>query len=294
MYPRLTLCAHSPLRTHSARTRPFVRALFSLWRVHCVLVQVGTASLVNFRQAAQALAVLGICARTPTNAELDAMYSELCNGRAALPLPRLLEPLDAAAGLIELRLRGIRTRTWAEIDKWADETYNWYTASRELRRNPATWRDAPSSRARNLFANDREKTTLHVFAADDGDWGEGGHLVNLAACALLIVDRQGRGAAQLTQLSVNAAAPTARASPPTDACTGTPPIDFEWEWRLLDAADLLAEQNGHLWCCVSAAQGTPWREALLGKGYKPRNLPGGDPLADGEWLMKATPLRDRV
>ena len=251
----------------------------------------GTASRASFRQAAQALAALGICERTPTNLELDGMYDALCDGQSALPLPRLLEPLNAAAGLIELRLKGIRTRTWREIDKWADETYNWYVASRELRRNPAAWRDAPNSRARNLFAADREKTTLHLFAAEDGSWGEDGHLVALVACALLVVDRQGRGAARLMQLSVSPAVAKRSSLESSDVSSKDA---FEWEFRVLDAAELLAEQKGHLWCCVSAAEGTEWREALLARGYRPRQLPEDEPLAEGGWLIKATPLRERV
>ena len=69
---------------------------------------------------------------------------------------------------------------------------------------------------------------------------------------------------------------------------------FEWEWRLLDAADLVAEQKGHLWLMVSAAEGTEWREALLARGYRPRTFPEGEADAAGQWLFKATPLRDRV
>eukprot|EP00966_Prymnesium_polylepis_P137867 3186169-Prymnesium_polylepis.2 len=246
----------------------------------------GTASRAGFRQAAQALAALGICARAPTNAELDAMYTALCEGQSMLPLARLLQPLDVAADLIERRLQGIQCRTWREIDKWADETsgptnaYNWYTAARELRRNPAMWRDAPSSRTRNLFDADRQPhTTLHLFAADEGNWGEGGHLVSLAACALLLVDRHGRGAARLTQLSVN---PSAASD------------DFDWEERIIDAADLLAEQQGHLWVSVSAARGSAWEAALLARGYRPHHLPDSEPDASGRWLIKATPLRDSV
>ena len=37
---------------------------------------------------------------------------------------------------------------------------------------------------------------------------------------------------------------------------------FEWEWRLLEAADLIAEQKGHLWLAVSAAEGSSWRHHL--------------------------------
>ena len=68
--------------------------------------------------------------------------------------------------------------------------------------------------------------------------------------------------------------------------------DFEWECRLLDAADLLAEQKGHLWLSVSASEGTAWRAALLAKGYRARAVPPGEP--DGHWLSKPTPLRDGV
>ena len=32
---------------------------------------------------------------------------------------------NVISNLIERRLKGIRCRTWLEIDKWADETYNW-------------------------------------------------------------------------------------------------------------------------------------------------------------------------
>ena len=148
-----------------------------------------------------------------------------------------------------------------------------------MRRNPAAWRDAPSSRGRNLFEADRHETSLHLFAAAEGGWGEGGHLVSLAACALLVVDRQGRGVARLTQLSVS----------PLAASNGNP---FEWEWRLLDAADLLAEERGHLWISVSAAEGSEWREALISRGYRPISMPEGE--QDGLWLRKATPLRDMV
>lgn len=112
-----------------------------------------------------------------------------------------------------------------------------------------------------------------------GDWGEGGHLVSLAACALLITERQGRGAAKLMQLSVNPAAAT-------DEC--------DWEWRLLDAADLMAEQKGHLWVRVSAPEGSRWRAALLSRGFRPHSLPDSEPGEDGQWLIKATPLRDKV
>ena len=128
----------------------------------------GTASRVAFHQAAQALAALEICCRTPTTAELDSMYDMLCEGGRPLRLARLLGPLSVASELIERRLRGVQCRTWAEIDKWADETYNWYIAGRHLRRSPVTWRDAPSSRQRNIFDADRAETTLHLFAAEEG------------------------------------------------------------------------------------------------------------------------------
>jgi hypothetical protein len=102
-----------------------------------------SASKLDFIRAAQALGAVGICSRTPTTAELDAMYEGLCEGRARLPLARLLEPIDVVAGLIEKRLRGIECRTWDEIDKWADETYNWSASQRldpapspELQRDP--------------------------------------------------------------------------------------------------------------------------------------------------------------
>ena len=116
----------------------------------------GTASEEDFARAVQAIAALGICSRTPAAGELSDMYATLCDGRGALPLRRLLEPLDVVAGVIERRLRGIECRSWPEIDKWADETYNWYIAGRELRRNPATWRDAPGARGRNLYEEDRK------------------------------------------------------------------------------------------------------------------------------------------
>ena len=136
--------------------------------------------------------------------------------------------------------------------------------------------------------------------------------------ALLIVDKQGRGAARLAQLSVNPAGAKGLRAAGSSSSGGsgggssdssdsggsnsggdlgssdTSSEDFEWEFRLLDAADLLAEQKGHLWCCVSAAEGTKWRAALLARGYKPRLLPEDEPLAKGEWLIKATPLRERV
>ena len=129
-----------------------------------------------------------------------------------------------------------------------------------------------------MFDADRKSTTFHLFAAAPGDWGEGGHLVALAACALLVVDPLGRGVARLTQLSVN---------PDKGASDG-----FEWEWRLLGAADLLAEQAGHLWVAVSAAEGSEWREALLARGYRPLATP--DAKERGVWLSKATPLRNNV
>ena len=150
-------------------------------------------------------------------------------------------------------------------------------AGRTLRRNPSAWCEAVAARAADPYDADRRPSTLHLFAAEPGGWGEGGHLVDLSACALLLVDRQGRGAARLTQLSV---APSRR----------TP--DFAWECRMLDAADLLAEQRGHLWLTTSAAVGSRWREALLARGFKPRAVPPGEP--DGQWLIKATPLRDRM
>ena len=67
--------------------------------------------------------------------------------------------------------------------------------------------------------------------------------------------------------------------------------DFEWERRLLDAADLLAEQRGHLWLATSAPEGSAWREALVNDGYRPRAVPPGEP--DGQWLIKETPLREQ-
>ena len=54
-------------------------------------------------------------------------------------LARLLEPLDAVDSLIEQRLRGVQCRTWLELDKQleaSDESYEWYTAGRALRRAP--------------------------------------------------------------------------------------------------------------------------------------------------------------
>ena len=230
-----------------------------------------TASQADFRRAAQALAALGIASRTPTDAELDAMYEGLCDGRRVLPLARLLEPLDVVAGLIERKLRGIEVRSWSEIDKWADQTYDWYTAARSLRRNPACWRDAPNSRGRNLFDADRKPAALHLFAADPGNWGEDGHLVSLAACAVLVSDRQGRGVAKLTQLCVS----------PEATSEG-----FEWEWRLLEAADLIAEQKGHLWLAVSAPEESAWRDALLARGFRLQSVVPGE--HDGKWLFKGT------
>ena len=252
---------------------PELYSLLSAWDEQ----RVGSCSRDAFRRAAQALAALGVCVRAPTRAELDAMFDVLAGGQPRLRIARLKQPLDAIAAALVYRLSGIEHRSWLEIDRWADASYDWYMAARALRRNPGAWREAAAARKADPYAADRLPSTLHLFAAEPGGWGEDGHLVELAACALLLVDREGRGAARLTQLSV---APSRL----TD--------DFAWEWRLLDAADLLAEQRGHLWLTVSAAADSKWREALVSRGYKPRQVPPGEP--DGEWLIKATPLRDSV
>ena len=152
-----------------------------------------------------------------------------------------------------------------------------YVAARALRRSPALWRDSPAVRGDDPFENDRGALTLHLFAADEGGWGEGGHQVELAACALLTVDKHGHGCARLSQLCVG---PAGRSD------------GFEWEWRLLGAADLLAEQRGHLWLAVSAPEGSEWRAALLSQGYRVQAVVPGEP--DRGWLTKGTPLRERV
>jgi len=178
--------------------------------------------------------------------------------------------------MVERRLRGLEARTWLEIDKLADQSYDWYCAARAMRRSAATWRDAPAARGEDLYADDRRPSALHLFAAEEGGWGEGGHLVSLSACAVLLLDRQGRGAARLTQL-----------------CVSAPESGFEWEWRVLDAADLLAERRGHLWLSVSATEGSSWCEALIERGYRPQAAPPGE-RADGVlWLIRETPLRDQ-
>ena len=274
----------------------------------------GSFDRMAFRQAAQALAALGRCVRPPSHAELDSMFEVLARGRQTVPLSRLLEPLDAIDSLIAQRLRGVESRTWLELDKQleaADESYEWYTAARALRRAPDLQRDAPSAHLANLFADDRKRTTVHLFvlvghgaagecsagaqpepiatpateAAEDVEDAEAADEVvegaedtsPLAACAVLLLDKQGRGVARLVQLSVR---PEARTE------------GFETEWRLLDAASLLAEKRGHLWVAVSAAQGSSWREALLERGYRPMTVPPGEP--DGQWLRKQTPRFDFV
>ena len=64
------------------------------------------------------------------------------------------------------------------------------------------------------------------------------------------------------------------------------------ELRLVDAADLLAEQKGHLWLAVSAPEESAWRDALLARGFRLQSVVPGE--HDGKWLFKGTPLRDRV
>ena len=199
-------------------------------------------------------------------------------GNKRLRLARLLEPLDAINALVRQRLTGVECRNWMELDKWADQSYNWYVAGRALRRSPEVWRDAAASRdTADLFGADRSGQTLHLFTAEDGGWGEEGHLVELAACALLAVDKSGHGCARLQQLCVS---PSARSE------------SFEWELRLVDAADLLAEQKGHLWLAVSAPEDSAWRDALLSRGFRLQSVVPGE--RDGKWLFKGTPLRDRV
>ena len=67
-------------------------------------------------------------------------------GSKRLRLARLLEPLDAINALVRQRLTGVECRNWMELDKWADQSYNWYVAGRALRRSPEVWRDAAASR----------------------------------------------------------------------------------------------------------------------------------------------------
>lgn len=237
----------------------------------------GSCSAEEFRRAAQALAALGICSRQPSELELDSMFELLAEGRSRLQTSRLLEPLDAINALVARRLAGIECRTWLELDKWADQSYSWYVAGRQLRSNPSMWRHAASSRGVDPFHADRSDLTLHLFAADEGGWGKDGHVVDLAACALLVVDRNGHGCARLKQLCVS-----------PSKCSDT----FDWEFRVVDAADLLAEQRGHLWLAVSAPEDSEWRAALISRGFRAQAVPPGEP--DGKWLIKGTPLRERV
>ena len=51
------------------------------------------------------------------------VLAEPSSGR--LRLPRLLEPLDAISALVRRRLDRVAVRTWLEMDKWADHSYNW-------------------------------------------------------------------------------------------------------------------------------------------------------------------------
>lgn len=171
----------------------------------------------------------------------------------------------------------------------ADQSYNWYVAARSLRRNPAAWRDAAALRGEDAFEADRAELTLHLFAAAEGGWGGGGHVVELAACALLVFERDGHGAARLQQLC----------APPEGSCGGRAASGeqeeedpFHWELRLVDAADLLAEQRGHLWLAVSAPEGSEWRAALEARGFRKQAVPPGE--TDNQWLIKGTPLRARV
>ena len=228
----------------------------------------------------QALAALGHCTRQPSTLELDSMFELLAEGRGRLRLLRLLEPLDAISALVARRLAGIECRTWLEMDKWADQSYSWYVAGRQLRSSPRMWRHAASSRGEDPFHADRSALTLHLFAAGEGGWGNDGHVVELAACALLAVDRNGHGCARLTQLCVGG------------GNTGESSDTFDWEFRVVDAADLLAEQRGHLWLAVSAPEDSDWRAALISRGFCAQSVPPGEP--DGMWLIKGTPLRARV
>ena len=98
--------------------------------LHDVLVswdeqRCGTCSSEDFQRAAQALAALGVCARQPTALELDSMFELLAERAGRLRLSRLLEPLDAINALVKRRLTGVECRNWLELDKWADQSYNW-------------------------------------------------------------------------------------------------------------------------------------------------------------------------
>jgi len=70
-----------------------LHAVLSAWDVGRSL----SASSAAFRQAVQALAALGLCAREPSRAELDAMFAVLGRGAERLPLARLPEPLGLPA-----------------------------------------------------------------------------------------------------------------------------------------------------------------------------------------------------
>ena len=61
--------------------------------------------------------------------------------------------------------------------------------------------------------------------------------------------------------------------------------------RIVDAAELLAVQRGHLWLAVNTTEGSSWREALLRAGFRPQSVPPGEPA---EWLVKPTPLREEA
>ena len=275
--------------------------------------RLGIADSSRFRQAVAALAALGVCSRQPSNGELDVMYEALCDGGDTLPLVRLLEPLDHMDAVLQSRMHGIESCTWAEINAEIDAEIDaeigdqpdaegvcdggqvggastWFAAACRLRHErDLRGRDlngeassVVGSAAVPCETSDKELAgALHLFAAEEGGWGDCGRPVALAACGLLLLDRQGRGTARLLDLAVSSAVESA---------------DFEWEWRLVDAADMLAEQKGHLWLSVSATMGSRWHAALLDRGYRPHVLPDEDEPDETArvWLIKSTPLRDRV
>ena len=158
-------------------------------------------------------------------------------------------------------------RRLAEASCW-----DWYEAARELRSQPALHRGAPGSfHAGDPFGGDDDANCLHLFAPTEGSLGGA---TPLCACALLRVDRLGRGSARLAQLCV---AEHARSA------------GFECEVRMIETAQLLAERYGHRWVAVSAPEGSLWRDALVVLSFRAqRAVPPGE--GDGEWLTRGTAL----